>query len=86
MTTHVCNNLEHPAVSRFCSNCLGSDYEDNRMDEALYVAAAQEAPRLRYEGAIDDAVEVLSALYAIRIVNFVRPKFRSCSCGAQFDE
>ena len=86
MTPHVCNVLEQPAASLFCPNCLGSDYEDNRIDEALYVAAAQEAPRLKFEGAIYDVIEVLSAHYAMRIINFVRPQFRCCACGAQFDE
>lgn len=85
LMTPIGTTPQHSELT-FCPNCLSGDYEDNRIDEALYALAAQEAPRLKFEGAIDDAVEVLSALYAIRIVNFVRPKFRCCSCGAQFDE
>lgn len=68
-----------------CPNCGGEDYEDNRVDEALYREAAREAPRLRFEGKTDDALEVLTALYAIRIANFLAPQFCCCACAATFD-
>lgn len=68
-----------------CPNCGGGDYEDNRIDEALYREAAREAPRLRYEGCTDEAMEVLIALYAIRIANFLRPEWLCLSCGVTFD-
>ncbi len=68
-----------------CPECGSCTFDDNRIDERLYVEAAKEAPRLRYEGCIDDAIEVLSALYSIRIVNFIRPRWR-CECGVTFDD
>lgn len=68
-----------------CPNCGGTEYESNRLEEALYVEAAKEAPRLRHEGKIEDAIELLTALHAIRIVNFLRPDFRCVSCQATFD-
>jgi hypothetical protein len=67
-----------------CPQCGSTDCEDNRIDDALYREAAKEAPRLRYEGRIGEAVEVLTALYAIRIANFLRPRWR-CVCGVSFD-
>lgn len=68
-----------------CPGCGASDYEDNRVDERIYMEAARDAHRLRHEGRNADAIDVLSALYAIRIVNFVRPHWLCLSCGAQFD-
>ena len=47
--------------------------------------AAKEAPRLRFEGQNDDAIELLTALYAIRIANFIRHQWRCSSCGVTFD-
>lgn len=83
-------NMQHPKPNvqpdtmTICPHCGGSDYEDNRSDERLYIEAAKEAPRLRFEGRIEEALEILTALYAIRIGNFLRPRWR-CSCGARFD-
>ena|ERR1700741_838576 len=71
-------------ANTLCPHCGGTDYEDNRIDDALYREAAKEAPRLRHEGLIGDAIEVLTALYAIRIANFLRPRWR-CACGVSFD-
>lgn len=68
-----------------CPNCGGCDYEDNSLSEGLYVEAAKEAPRLRHEGRTDEAIDVLSALCTIRIVNFLRPQFLCLSCGVAFD-
>lgn len=65
-----------------CGSCEG--HEDNRIDEALYVQAAREAPRLRHEGRMDEVIELLSALYALRIINFIRHRWR-CTCGVSFD-
>ena len=67
-----------------CPLCRGTAHEDNRLDESLYVEAAKEAPRLRHEGRIAEAVELLTALAAIRIVNWARPQ-RRCPCGVTFD-
>lgn len=72
-------------VQTTCPECGGCTFEDNRIDERLYVEAAKEAPRLRFEGNIDDAVDVLSALYSVRIVNFIRHRWR-CECGVTFDD
>ena len=68
-----------------CPNCYGDNYEDNRVDEALFREAAREAPRLRHEGRDREAANVLIALYAIRIGNFLRPELRCLSCGVKFD-
>lgn len=65
-----------------CGSCDG--HEDDRISERLYIEAAREAPRLRYEGRTEEAIEVLSALYAIRIANFIRPHWL-CGCGVRFD-
>jgi hypothetical protein len=69
----------------FCPNCSGENYKTNRADERLLIAAAQEAPRLRFEGKTDDAIEVLTALYALRIANFIKPQWLCLSCGVTFD-
>ncbi len=69
----------------FCPCCGGSDYEDNRISERLYAEAAQEAPRLRFEGKADEAIEVLTALYALRIANFIKPAWLCLDCGSSFD-
>ena len=67
-----------------CPQCGSHHYEDNRADERLYIEAAREAPRLRFEGRHDEALDILTALYAIRIANFLRPRWR-CECGVRFD-
>lgn len=72
-------------IPRACPECGGCQFEDNRLDERLYIEAAKEAPRLRYEGHVNDAIDVLSALYSIRIINFIRARWR-CECGATFDD
>lgn len=77
--------VTRPGTITTCPNCGGADYEDNRIDDRLYAEAAKEAPRLRFEGNTTDAVEVLTALYAIHIANFVRPEWRCLSCGVTFD-
>ena len=69
----------------FCPCCGSSEFEDNRISERLYIEAAKEAPRLRFEGRDDEAVEVLTALYAIRIANFMRHQWRCNDCGVTFD-
>ncbi len=68
-----------------CPNCGSLECEDNRIDDRLYIEAAREAERLRFEGNIDDAVEVLSALYAIQIVNFLRLRLFFLDCGSSYD-
>lgn len=68
-----------------CPNCGGSDYEDNRIDESLYLAVAQEAPRLRFEGNEEDARAVLIALCAAQIENFIRHQWLCNVCGVTFD-
>lgn len=75
----------HSDAITLCPCCGSGEYGDNRIDESLYAAAAQEAPQLRFDGAIDDAVEVLSAWYAIKIANFIRPNLRCQTCGSQYD-
>ena len=67
-----------------CPGCGGTDIEDNRIDIRLYVEAAREALHLRHLGKVADVIEVLSALYARHIINFLRPRWR-CVCGVTFD-
>ena len=66
-----------------CPECGGCNFEDNHIDERLYVEAAKEAEQLRFEGKIRDVVDVLSALASIQIANFIRPRW-ACECGAKF--
>lgn len=68
-----------------CPCCGGSDYDDNQISERLYAEAAKEAPLLRFEGRTAEAIEVLTALWAIRIANFVRHQWRCNACGVTFD-
>ena len=68
-----------------CPNCGGCEHDDIRIDETLYVEAAKEAERLKFEGKIDDAIDVLTALFAIRIANFVQPQLECRACGVRFD-
>lgn len=81
---HACHAHDH-GIYPFCPGCGASEYDDNRIDERLYIEAAREAPRLRHEGRNGEAIDLLSALYAIRIVNFIRPRWLCRACGAQFD-
>jgi|GEM_PF-2580648 len=75
--------LSHACTT--CPGCGGTEFEDNRLDERLLIEAAREAELMRFEGRIDDAAEVLTALYARRIVNFLRPRWRCTACGVTFD-
>jgi ribosomal protein S27AE len=84
LTTDFHIDHDHQPVA-ICPNCGSLECEDNRIDDRLYIEAAREAPRLRYEGNTDDAIEVLSALYAINIVNFLRLRFFCVNCGSSFD-
>lgn len=86
MCAHDFTGAEHPPAPITCPHCGGSDYEDNRIDERIYVAAAQEACSLRHEGRLNDAVDILSALYAVRIINFIRHPWRCLACGVRFDD
>lgn len=83
MSNHAITEMGEEAT--FCPSCGGSDYDDNCLSERLYAEAAEEAPLLRFAGRTDEAIEVLTALYAIRIVNFVLPKWRCNACGVTFD-
>lgn len=75
----------HGEAITICPCCGGSDYDDNRISERLYIEAAQDAPRLRFEGRSEEAVDVLTALWSIRIANFVRHEWRCNDCGVTFD-
>ncbi len=84
LTSNFLTDAEYEPIA-VCPNCGSLECEDNRIDDRLYIEAAREAPRLRFEGNTDDAVEVLSALYAIQIVNFLRLRWRCLDCQASFD-
>ena len=80
LTTIFHTDAEYEPIA-VCPNCGSLECEDNRIDDRLYIEAAREAEQLRYDGKIDDAVEVLTALYAINIVNFLRLRWRCLDCG-----
>jgi hypothetical protein len=82
--TAILNNAECEPIA-VCPNCGSLECEDNRIDDRLYIEAAREAPRLRFEGNTEDAIEVLCALHAINIVNFLRLRFFCVNCRALFD-
>ena len=85
LTTHFHKDVECEPVA-ICPNCGSLECEDNRIDDRLYIEAACEAEQLRYDGKADEAIEVLSALYAIQIVNFLRLRWRCLDCcGVTFD-
>jgi ribosomal protein S27AE len=69
-----------------CPECGSCSYDDNRLDERLYAEAVRtEAPLLRFEGRSDEAIGLLTALYAIRITNFIRHQWLCNDCGVTFD-
>lgn len=84
LTTDFHIDHDHQPVA-ICPNCGSLESEDNRIDDRLYIEAAREAEQLRYDGKIDEAIEVLSALYEINIVNFLRLRWCCLDCGASFD-
>lgn len=76
---------QHRDTLTTCPGCGSCSYDDNRIDERLYTEAAKEAPRLRFEGYADEAINLLTALYAIRIANFLRHQWLCNDCGVTFD-
>ena len=84
LTTNFHTDVECEPIA-ICPNCGSLECEDNRIDDRLYIEAAREAEQLRYHGKIDEAIEVLSALYAIQITNFLRLRWRCVGCGSLFD-
>lgn len=84
LTTNFHTDVECEPIAP-CPNCGSLECEDNRIDDRLYVEAAREAEQLRFEGNTQDAIEVLSALYAIYIVNFLRLRWHCLDCGVTFD-
>lgn len=84
LTTDFHTDHDHSPVA-ICPNCGSLECEDNRIDDRLYIEAAREAEQLRYDGKTDEAIEVLSALYAINIVNFLRLRWCCLDCGSSFD-
>lgn len=75
---------ERPVI---CPNCFadGESIESNLIDETSYRDAARSAPMLRHLGATHLAADLLTSLASVRIINFVRMRWR-CSCGSTFDE
>lgn len=68
-----------------CPSCGDGDaITSNRIDETAYRDAARSAGALREIGAVHLAADLLTSLASVRIINFVRMKYR-CACGAQFD-
>lgn len=68
-----------------CPQCQSEDnYCSAQIPEEPYRLAARAARELRDAGDIGAAVDLLTGLAAVRIINFIRPKFK-CGCGASFD-
>lgn len=84
LTTNFHTDVQCEPIA-ICPNCGSLECDDNRLDDRLYIEAAREAPRLRFDGNTDDAIEVLSALYAIQIVNFLMLRWRCLDCGVTYD-
>ena len=76
----------HSNAPAACPNCHSDEREDCRTDERVYAEAAREVPRLRHEGRIGEAVEILTALYAVRIANFLKTRWLCLACGARYDD
>jgi hypothetical protein len=68
-----------------CPACGASDYNDCHLDLHLHRELEREADGLVHEGRIEEAVDLLSELYARYIANFVSPHWRCLSCGVKFD-
>lgn len=79
------NAVQSDETDAFCPCCGGGNYEGNRQSETLYALAAQEAPRLRFEGRIEEARQVLNAFWDIWTENFLRHEWRCLDCGSSFD-
>lgn len=68
-----------------CPACGASDYQECGLDVHLHRELEREADGLVQEGRTQEAVEILSALYARHIANRVRPGFQCLACGVKFD-
>ena len=69
-----------------CPNCGSDDCRSNHIDEAAIRRAAQYATTLRELGRYADASDLLARLASVKIVNFLRKKWRCRFCEAHFDE
>jgi hypothetical protein len=69
-----------------CPNCGSGDCCSNLIDEAPYRLAARSAGALRRCGDIGAATDVLTGLASVKIINFIRMRWRCENCGASFDE
>ncbi len=68
-----------------CPNCGSDEIKTNHVEEATVRRAAQYATTLRELGRFADASDLLARLASVRILNFLRKRWR-CACGAHFDE
>jgi len=68
-----------------CPACGASHYEDCHLDLHLHRELVREADGLVQEGRTNEAIDLLSALYARHIAAFVRPRWGCLSCGVKFD-
>lgn len=69
-----------------CPNCQSSERDDCRTDESIYAEAARDVAELRHDGRIGEALEILTALYAVRIANFLKVRWLCLTCGARYDD
>ena len=71
-----------------CPNCGcdAANAESNLIDEAPFRQAARSAKMLRALGHTGAVIDVLSRLAAVRIQNFLRPRWRCQECGVSYDD
>ena len=68
-----------------CPACHTSDYADTHLDADMHRCVVHEAGYLVHDGRRDEAIELLIALYARHIANFVQPRWHCLACGVRFD-
>ncbi len=69
-----------------CPNCNSWAVESNLIDETPYRQMARSAKTLRVAGHTAVAADLLTSLASVKIINFIRARFKCASCGATFDE
>jgi len=69
-----------------CPNCGSEDCQSNHIDEGVFRKAANYATTLRELGRYGEASDLLARLAAVRIVNWLRKRWRCRFCDVHFDE
>lgn len=69
-----------------CPNCGSDDCQSNHIDEGVFRKAAHYATTLRELGRYGEASDLLARLASVRIVNWLRKRWRCRFCEVHFDE